>query len=342
MRRWALVAGLLQACASSSGPPGATDLARPGSSGDLAGTGSDDLAGASADLAGSDAGGDLALPADLAGVDLSMADLAAPLDLAMPDLSMASDLASSDLAAAPDLSMPDLATPADLATSGDMALHCNILTQDCGGALKCVAAYDSANDKEVGHCVTAGAGTQGASCTSSAAGDTCAVGFVCLGGKCYKYCQICNQPSSPVSPCAGGTAADTATSTYCNPSGATPTYCVASEVIGSLPQEVVAGICDTSCDMKSPKSCTDPSNGNAGACYVASGGPVCIAPAGTTADGASCGAVGDCVGGDSCFSTGLLSNKCFQTCRVGGSDCTAPKTCTDLADPAIPGIGTCG
>jgi hypothetical protein len=56
-----------------------------------------------------------------------------------------------------------------------------------------------------------------------------------------------------------------------------------------------------------------------------------------------CSGVGDCVAGDSCFSTTVVTSDCEQTCVVGGpsSQCAAGKSCADLADPAVPGLGVC-
>jgi hypothetical protein len=161
-------------------------------------------------------------------------------------------------------------------------------------------------------CVAPGTKKRGELCNFN--NDDCAPGNVCIKdcgdtiGRCYRFCHGENKTDSL---CEGNNCDLTL-----NDSGGNPT----TQTICEPPIE--------SCDpVVDSHDCADPALG----CYVGpTGAPVCDCR-GTAALGGSCGPYNSCIPGFRCVRVGGLAT-CFKTCRIGGTDCTAPDSCGSLGE----------
>jgi hypothetical protein len=153
-------------------------------------------------------------------------------------------------------------------------------------------------------CVPAGDKKRGEICNRVQ--DDCAPGNVCVPdcktiGRCYRFCGAGVEGNDSL--CAGQPC------DYNAPSG---------DLLICQPP---LAPCDPVVDSN---DCGHPELG----CYLStSGAPVCDCR-GTGQRGATCGTYNSCIPGYRCVQIGTPA--CYKTCRLGGSDCTAPDTCKSL------------
>jgi hypothetical protein len=190
---------------------------------------------------------------------------------------------------------------------------CTLFASSCPTGEKCVQTLAG------GRCFGAGTDAAGATCSNDGLHDSCATTLVCDRSTCVTPCGSCD----PTNGC-DYFGRDQATVDHC----ASSTYCTGTTTDGA------AEICEPACDLANPSSCTTP-DGQAGACYLFEGGPTCWTIAGTIATGNTCVYANDCVPGDICD-----GGTCHPLCFTATPACTSG-TCTDLADPADPGVGAC-
>jgi hypothetical protein len=151
-------------------------------------------------------------------------------------------------------------------------------------------------------CVPAGDKKRGEICNR--AKDDCAPGNTCVAdcktiGRCYRFCGT------------GGVGNDD----LCE--GQPCDYTVGNLLICQPPLSP----CDPVGDGN---DCGHPELG----CYLSTGGaPVCDCK-GEYVPGGSCDTYNSCIPGYRCVVVGAPA--CYRTCRLGGSDCTAPNTCKSL------------
>jgi len=163
-------------------------------------------------------------------------------------------------------------------------------------------------------CAEAGAGREEARCKT--AGE-CAAGFDCVApGVCRRYCCAGS--------CDSGNASLDGGRTFCNlePQQESQEFVpVCSPIKACQPLEA-KGACDT--------GFTCAITGSSGASCVAVG----KAQVGENCEKDHCGAGLTCLG-----SWG--SRKCYQLCRVGGTDCTGGKSCKSSSALSYEGLGVC-
>jgi hypothetical protein len=163
-------------------------------------------------------------------------------------------------------------------------------------------------------CVTAGTGREEARCK---VGSDCAAGFECVApGVCRRYCCAGS--------CDSGNATIDSGRTFCNlePQHESQDFVpVCSPVKACQPLEAKGG-CDS--------GFTCAISGSSGASCVAIG----KAQVGEACEKDHCGAGLTCLG-----SWG--SRKCYQLCRVGGTDCTGGRACKSSSALSFEGLGVC-
>ena len=167
------------------------------------------------------------------------------------------------------------------------------------------------------------AGTKMTGAVCNAVADDCLPGNVCLkdcGGqvaRCFRFCG--NGNVSDESECHGQS---------CD-------VPVNNAVDGGATNLTVCEPPTTTCN---PVGDSGDCGSAALGCYVTSAGETACDCKGTSQPGMSCdGPYNSCIAGYRCIQIG--TDKCFQTCTIGGTDCTPPQVCT--AAPGSPTYGYC-
>lgn len=191
---------------------------------------------------------------------------------------------------------------------------CDTVAQNCSNTAQ-MCTYLGELDGGVNRaCVNAP--TSGVAQDGDCSAAQCQKGLTCvtLSGqttpRCLKYC---------------------ATDTNCDSSHVCN---LALSITGTNERPLVCGVRPATCDLLA-QNCTNAGDG----CYATTSGNVCL-PAGTAADGGSCGQSALCVKGQTCVDVNSSGNKCYALCNPdGGSPACSGAACNALTQPA--GVGIC-
>jgi hypothetical protein len=238
-------------------------------------------------------------------------DEAGPGDTSAPPPSEAGDDAGDEAEAKDSAPPKDAAADVvdaaiDAADASDASVVCTTVPPNnlCGLVPQCGCGVnqtcDVTNDQTgATSCITAGAGVQGAACTST---GNCALGLTCVFGACRPYCTTANQTCSN-----GGLCFDPQNSQG-NP---TPNR----------------HVCSIQCDLRNP-SAACPGNG----CDWFDAQKVTdCRTAGTGGQDLPCNSNADCKPGFECYPFGPLITSCQGYCRIGqNGDCGNGTSCTDV------------
>lgn len=203
--------------------------------------------------------------------------------------------------------------PIDTSTASCFTAECNTVAQDCPNDGACVIAPSGGTvDSLTRLCVPAGTKARGEACNEQMV--ECAKGLQCFQGTCQKFCNRTND---------------------CDPGGSCAFF------VGFQGAPFGSFVCfhPTTCDLYA-QDCSPATD----ACFLLENGPGC-APHGTTAVGANCSNLNECVKGSQCVGGAPGSQPaCRSFCNLdGGTPSCASGTCNPLANAqgASSGFGGC-
>ncbi len=195
---------------------------------------------------------------------------------------------------------------------------CGVFSMSCDlyGNMGCPIGHKCAMAATAGQtiCECAGTPRHGEPCTTTATGDTCAAGAVCLEDhKCWKFCRDSGDCIS-----------------------ATPTGGICDLQLSGT-NIMVCSSATTNCSPILPA--TAGCNTGTGCYYVGPEDRTACISVGTKAAGETCTFGNECVPGYICIGTTATDVVCRQMCRAGrDADCSGAQRCVTIQGSTLYGV----